>query len=62
MRAEYEIQGPKAKLEVDIEKEVIEKISQMTDYTKLSASEITNTALKRFIAGHKDFMPQNRPK
>lgn len=60
MRKDYEIQGQKVRLEVEIEKEVVEIIQLMSNHTKLSTSEIANTALKRFISGHKDFLPPKK--
>jgi hypothetical protein len=57
MRDDYKLQGATAKVQVDVEKDVAEKLSEMEKYSKLTASEITNTALKRFIAAHKDFLP-----
>ena len=57
MRDNYKLKGPTAKLEVEVEKDVAEKIAAMEMHSKLSKSELTNTALKRFISAHKDFMP-----
>ncbi|MGE0614274.1 MAG: hypothetical protein AB7P04_01425 [Bacteriovoracia bacterium] len=57
MLDDYKIDGPKQKLDVEIEKDVSDKLQLMVQYTKLSPSEITNTALKRFIITHKDFLP-----
>lgn len=57
MREDYKIQGSTVKLEVEIEKEVVEKIAAMEKHAKISRSELANTALKRFISHHKDFLP-----
>lgn len=57
MRDDYQIKGAVTKIEVEVEKDVAEKLSTMSAFTKLSLSEITNTALKRFISSHKDFLP-----
>jgi hypothetical protein len=62
MLDQYKIVGPKKKVEVEVEAEVAEVLTQMAAHTKLSASEIANTALKRFIAGHKDFLPGSTQK
>ncbi len=59
MLDDYKINGPKSKIDVEIEAEVAKKLDKMTQHTKLSASEIINTALKRFIAGHSDFLPSS---
>lgn len=58
MRDEYAIEAPKSKLEVEIEKTVVETLQQMSNHSKLTVNELVNTALKRFIAGHKDFLPR----
>jgi hypothetical protein len=57
MLDEYRFKGPTKKIEVEVELEVAEKLSKMEKYVKLSQSEIANTALKRFISHHKDFLP-----
>lgn len=62
MRDDYKMKGATARMDVEIEQEVIEKIRAMEKQTGLSASELTNTALKRFITHHSDFMPQFDPK
>ncbi|HTL11676.1 MAG TPA: hypothetical protein VL588_04270 [Bdellovibrionota bacterium] len=62
MREDYKLQGDTGKMEITVEKDVAEKIQKMAEYTKLSASEIANTALKRFISTHKDFLPPRAKK
>jgi hypothetical protein len=57
MREDYKIKTATAKLEVQVEKEIAERILAMEQYTKIPASELANTALKRFISSHKDFLP-----
>jgi hypothetical protein len=57
MRDDYKVQGATAHLDVQVEKEVVEKLKVMEKHTGLTASEIANTALKRFITHHSDFMP-----
>lgn len=57
MREDYKIKGSVEKLQIEIEKEVVETLKKMEAHTKLTASEIANTALKRFISQHKDFLP-----
>ncbi len=51
------MKDPLKKVEVEVELDVCEKLLQMENYTKLSKSELVNTALKRFISHHKDFFP-----
>lgn len=62
MRDDYKISGEKSKLEIEVEKSVFEKLLSMEQYSKLTRSELTNTALKRFISAHKDFMPPDETK
>jgi hypothetical protein len=63
MRDDYKLKGSTSKIEVEVEKEVAEKLSKMEGYTKLTKSELANTALKMFISRHKDFLPpsETRP-
>ncbi len=58
MLDDYKIQGSTLKIEVEIETEIAEILLAMEQHSKLSKSELTNTALKRFISHHKDFLPQ----
>ena len=37
-----------------------ETIKKMADFTKFGESEIVNTAIKRFIAVHSDFLPRKK--
>lgn len=62
MRDDYKLKGSTAKLQVELEKSVIDVIQSMEKYTQLSASQLTNVALKRFIAAHKDFLPPQKAK
>lgn len=57
MLDDYKLKGATKKIEVEIEASVADTLDKMAAYIKLSHSEIANTALKRFIAGHKDFLP-----
>ena len=57
MRDDYKLQGATEKVEVQVEKQVAEILRAMADHSKFSASELVNTALKRFISQHKDFLP-----
>ncbi len=62
MRDDYKITTDTAKLEISIEKDILDKLNQMEKHTGLTKSELTNTALKRFITAHNDFMPPRDPK
>lgn len=57
MRDDYKMKSPTVKIEVEVEKAVAESLNSMEGFTKIKKSEIVNTAMKRFIAGHKDFLP-----
>ncbi len=57
MRDDYKLKGPTVKIEVEVEQHVADKLAKMEGFTKIKKSEIVNTAMKRFISGHKDFLP-----
>jgi hypothetical protein len=57
MRDDYKLKGATARLEIEVEQDVAERIRAMEKHTGLSVSELANTALKRFITHHSDFMP-----
>jgi predicted transcriptional regulator len=60
MKDDYELKGETAQLNVKLEKEVAETLKKMAEYVKFSESEIANTAIKRFIAVHSDFLPRKK--
>jgi hypothetical protein len=45
-------------LEVTLEKQVVEALRAMHSQTNISQNELVNTALKRFIATHSDYLPR----
>lgn len=47
-------------IQVKVEPTVSETLKEMAKHTKISEDEITNTALKRFIATHQDYLPKKR--
>lgn len=51
--------GPTAKIEVEIEKTLIDQLTTMEAHTKISKAELVATALKRFISAHKDYFPDS---
>jgi hypothetical protein len=57
MRDDYKLVGEVKEIKVNVEDEVALKLSSMEQYSGISQSELTNTALKRFISQHKDFLP-----
>lgn len=48
---------PTIKVELELELDVKNKLTTMESHTKISRSELTNIALKRFISQHKDYFP-----
>ncbi len=46
-------------ISVKVELDVAEALSVMADYTGISADEIVNTAMRRFIVTHKDYFPED---
>ena len=60
MKEDYVLKGPSVQVTLTLEKEVAETIKQMTEYTKFGESELINTAIKRFIAVHSDFLPRKK--
>lgn len=59
MKDDYKITGPTKKIELEVEKEVADALAAMESHTKIKTSELANTALKRFISQHKDFLPKS---
>ncbi|MFZ9595370.1 MAG: hypothetical protein ACO3A2_04765 [Bdellovibrionia bacterium] len=62
MLDDYKLKGRTRRIEIDLEEEVAENLLKMEKHKKLSKSEIANTALKRFIVSHKDFLPASDQK
>ena len=58
MKDDYQLKGETSALTIDLESEVADILKKMAAYSKLSESEIVNTAVKRFIAVHSDFQPK----
>ena len=61
MKEDYALKGESVKAQFDLEKDVVEILKKMSEYTKFSESEIVNTAVKRFISTHSDFLPKRKP-
>lgn len=57
MKSDYKIEGKTTKIELQLEDDVVEVLQVMAKYSKFTTSEIANTAVKRFISQHKDFLP-----
>ena len=62
MRDDYKIKGATLKVTVEVEKEIADRLASMEKFSKHSVSELANTALKRFISQHKDFLPPEERK
>ena len=60
MKEDYPLKGESVKAQYDLEKEVVEILKKMSEFTKFSESEIVNTAVKRFISTHSDFLPKRK--
>ena len=60
MKEDYPFKGETKQVTVTIEVEVAETIKKMAEVTKLGESEMINTAVKRFIATHSDFLPKKK--
>jgi len=59
MLDDYKITKPIGSITLQIESQVIEMLSAMEAYKKIPVSELANTALRRFIGAHKDFLPSD---
>ena len=57
MLNDYKITKPTSSLNIQIEAQVIEMLQAMEKHKKITVSELANTALRRFIGAHKDFLP-----
>jgi len=59
MLDDYKITKPTGSITLQIENQVIEMLQSMEKYKKFTVSELANTALRRFIGAHKDFLPSD---
>lgn len=60
MKNDYPLKGETKSVTITLEVEVAETIKIMADNTKISESEMINTAVKRFIATHSDYLPKKK--
>jgi hypothetical protein len=60
MKEDYALKGQTVQVSHQLEKEVYETLKKMSEYTKIGESELMNTAIKRFIAVHSDFLPPRK--
>ncbi len=47
------------KAQYDLEKDIVDCITEMEKFTKIPSSTLVTTAIKRFISAHKDYLPEN---
>lgn len=59
MKDDYIMKTATVDLTVKIEKEVVETLKKMAEYTKLTEAQMANIAIKRFIATHSDYLPRS---
>lgn len=60
MKNDFPLKGTTVSLTINLEQEVVEKLKKMVEYSKFSESELMNTAIKRFIEVHSDFLPPKK--
>lgn len=54
--------GDLVKVQYELEKEIVDCIAAMEAHTKMSATTLVGTALKRYISQHKDYLPEDYSK
>ncbi len=59
MRDDFKFKETTKKVELELEATVAEQLAKMEAYSKIKAGELANTAIKRFISQHKDFLPRD---
>ena len=60
MKDDYVLKGQTIQVTIKLEQEVADTLKKMSEYTKYGESELINTAIKRFIAVHSDFLPKKK--
>jgi predicted transcriptional regulator len=60
MKEDFPLKGEAVEVKFKIEKDLAEKLKKMSEFSKYSESEIANTAIKRFVATHSDFLPRKK--
>lgn len=48
------------KIELQLSQEVVEALRIMESFTKISQNSLVETAMRRFIAAHKDYFPDSK--
>lgn len=57
MKDDYKIKTETAALTIKVENKVKQDLEKMAAHSEHTQDELVNTALKRFISAHKDFLP-----
>jgi hypothetical protein len=57
MRENYKLNGPLTNLNVQLEAEMVETLQVMEKHVNIPVAELVNTAIKRYISAHNDFLP-----
>lgn len=60
MKEDYPLKGPTVELTIKLEKDVAETLKKMSVFSKFSEAEMINTAVKRFISTHSDYLPKKK--
>jgi hypothetical protein len=60
MKEDYPLKGDSVKVTFELEKDVLAILKKMSEFTKHTESEMANTAIKRFISTHSDFLPKKK--
>jgi len=58
MRKDYEFKTETVKIEIEIEKYVLDALQAMGPKSKFSVSQIVNVATKKYITRHTDKLPE----
>lgn len=60
MKDDFPLKGQTVQVTLELEKDVAATLKKMAEHSHLSESEMANTAVKRFIAVHSDFLPKKK--
>lgn len=50
----------RATFEIEIDAVLINQVALMEKHTKISKTELVETALRRFVSQHKDYLPEEK--
>jgi hypothetical protein len=60
MKSQKHNQGELKELKINIEKEVVEAFTKMSENTKIPVADLVVVALKRFKAAHTDYLEDKK--